>query len=197
MAFQHHQENQPGSPSCVSPSFSKRASLPGQQTHPRLAAGREKFSGVVGPCPSWMVSVPHPTAPAARLCLSVERERPAQGIFCLASFPGYFFSFFFFPSLNVEKLNARFEFLIRLSSFCHLFCFVMHYIQLHISNPQILPRCWNTCQAFPFHSPCIKSLWRRADITGCPGITHSHDSPDTEASDPQGLEFKIPQSCSA
>lgn len=49
--------------------------FPGQQIHPRLAAGREKFSGVVGP---WMVSIPHPTAPAARLCLSV--ECPAKGI---------------------------------------------------------------------------------------------------------------------
>lgn len=146
MAFQHRQENQPGSPGRVSPSFSKCASVPGQQIHPRLAAGREKFSGVGGSCLPWMASVPHPTAPAAGLHLSVRRERGAKGILPRT------FSWRFFLSLNVEKLNARFESLIRLSSFCHLFCFVMHYIQLHVSNPQILPRRWNTCQAFPFLS---------------------------------------------
>lgn len=51
LALQHRQENQPGSPSHASPSFSKRASLPGQRIHPRLAAGKEKFSGMVGPVP--------------------------------------------------------------------------------------------------------------------------------------------------
>lgn len=68
-------------------------------------------------------------------------------------------------SLNVQKLNACFESLIRLSSFCHLLCFVMHYIQLHISNPQILPRHQSTCQAFPFRSRCIKGLSRLAHTT--------------------------------
>lgn len=194
MAFQHHQENQAGSTSRVSPPFSKSTSLPGQQTHPRLAAGREKFWGLVGPCPPWMVSILHSTAPEPG-CASVWSGSTQQRGFCLAHFPGhsFFLAIFFSPlSLNVEKLNAGFEFLIRLSSFCHLFCFVMHYIQLHISNPQILPRCCSTCQAFPFHSRCIKILWRRADITGCPGITHSHDSPDMELSDPQGLPLKMP-----
>lgn len=67
---------------------------------------------------------------------------------------------FFSPPMLVRKLNACFEFLIRPSSFCHLFCFVMHYIQLHISNPQILPRHQNTCQAFTFCCRRIKGLLR-------------------------------------
>lgn len=70
--------------------------------------------------------------------------------------PHTFRPFFFF---NVKKLNARFEFLIRPSSSCHLFCFVMHYIQLHISNPQILPRHQHTCQAFTFRRRRIKGLF--------------------------------------
>lgn len=70
------------------------------------------------------------------------------------------FHFFFFPPTLVRKLNACFEFLIRPSSFCHLFCFVMHYIQLHISNPQILPRHQNTCQAFTSCCRRIKGLLR-------------------------------------
>lgn len=41
----------------------------------------------------------------------------------------------------------------------------MHYIQLHIFNPQILPRHQNTCQAFTFCSRRIKGLSRPAHIT--------------------------------
>lgn len=125
----------------------------------------------VGPCLLWMASIPHPTA--ARLCLSVQSK---------GDFASCIFLAIFFPSLNVEKLNARFEFLIRLSSFCHLFCFVMHYIQLHISNPQILPRRWNTCQAFPFH--CIESLWRQADITECQGALASPSATILQTGEP-------------
>lgn len=114
----------------------------------------------------WAPSIPHAPAPHPG-CTSSQRARAegerteqrlqrGKGIL-----PRTFCSLFFFP-LNVEKLNACFEFLIRLSSFCHLFCFVMHYIQLHISNPQILPRHQNTCQAFTFRSRRIKGLSRLA-----------------------------------
>lgn len=120
MAFQHHRENQPGRPSRVSPSFSKCTSA-----NPSKAGswqGKVFRSG--WPLSPWMASVPDPTAPTARLCLSVQRERRAKGILPPA------FSWLIFPSLNVEKLNARFEFLIRLSSFLPLilFCHALHTI---------------------------------------------------------------------
>lgn len=81
----------------------------------------------------------------------LEQRGDGRG-FCLTHFALFFF-------FNVKKLNARFEFLIRPSSSCHLFCFVMHYIQLHISNPQILPRHQHTCQAFTFRRRRIKGLF--------------------------------------
>lgn len=88
MALQHQQENQPGSPSPVSPSFSKCTSLPGQQIHPRLAAGREKFSGVLAPVScGWRASL----IPQQPGCASACR---AKGIL-----PRAFSWLFFFPPL--------------------------------------------------------------------------------------------------
>jgi len=140
-------------------------------THPRPANPSESGTGVGKVVGSgrprslpWNASIPHPPAPIAA-GKSGGRAHGAK----VAGRKGDFASrvllaFLVFP-LNVKKLNACFEFLIRLSSFCHLFCFVMHYIQLHISNPQILPRHQNTCQAFTFRSRRIKALPRLAHIT--------------------------------
>lgn len=97
----------------------------------RTWGGKAFRSGQSFFCLPWTVSIPHPPSPAARLQKEHTEPRLQKG-------KGILKAFFFLP-LHVKKLNTCFEFLIQLSSFYHLFCFVMHYIQLHISNPQILP----------------------------------------------------------
>lgn len=109
--------------------------------------------------PRHPASIPQPPAPRPGGGGGAHRAKAAE---TKGDFASHILLTFFF--LNVKKLNACFECLIRLSSFCHLFCFVMHYIQLHISNPQILPRHQNTCQAFTFRSRRIKGLSRLAHI---------------------------------
>lgn len=109
--------------------------------------------------PRHPASIPQPPAPRPGGGGGAHRAKAAEA---KGDFASHILLTFFL--LNVKNLNACFECLIRLSSFCHLFCFVVHYIQLHISNPQILPRHQNTCQAFTFRSRRIKGLSRLAHI---------------------------------